>query len=1319
VNSYYKVSSATATNVILGEPVTGLNPGDKVILMQMTGITYDSTSPAGFPTASKSFSGFANAGKYVLLSIKSVNAGSKQVDFTASIPAPINFTFTEKVQLVKIYEADYAQVDSVLTSDPWDGNKGGVLALVIFKKLKLNSNIDVSEKGFRGASPDTAPSIICRPSNPTDTFYFRSYVIGKTGKKGEGNISASWKYTKGPGRNMNGGGGGLGQYAGGGGGGNYEHGGDAGMQYNCAGTPQPAWFADGGFGLKINNFYDTITYPLVSMGGGGGSSVQFGSHKPFIGGNGGGIVIIITDTLQTLNNSSIISNGGNVSDNTTSGGAGGGAGGSVLLDINVYINKVRIFAKGGKGGNTIAANTGGGGGGGGGIHWYAGKTLSSNIVDSLSKGIGGNKISSLFNLRGNDGLDGGTLKLLKLPLNGFLFNSVTATDTICTGQSPKKIIGSVPKGGKATYIYTWIKSSDSISWSHVTTNADSLSLTSDPLDNTTWFTRIVQSGSIVDTALPEKVFVYPALSGNVLANRDTLCFNTSPGILTGTPLNGGNSVFSYLWQSSVRIPTWVNRSNNINLSEGKLDSTTYYRRIVTSAIVCTSTSNIDTITVLDTISNNSFFRADTAICANLNAGIIRANYPSGGDLTYSYQWLDGYAPIPSANQQNYSPGSGLTSDKYFRRVVLSGNGHVCRDTTSAFFIEVYPTLGNNIISTDSSRFCAGDNAHIITEVTPTTGGDSPSYSYRWREKGLHTNWTTINNASSKNYTPSAFLVDTILFNRVVTSGRFSACFDTNGLVQINVIPYIINNLVTIDSAICEGASPKSFAEGIATGGAGGYIYQWKSKPLNGGSWQLAPTNASPNNLAAYSSGTLDESTLFRREVASQICNSISNNIKITVYPHLTNNIIQGGNLQYVCDNSSKQLIGLTPSGGNTPYYKYNWQQSNDESFWIKAAGEEGLINYNSPPSSDSSYYRRIVKSGDYDQCIDTSFIVLLRINSLPSGSIVSKNDTLCAGSNITIQHSLQGHSPWNLVVGDQTFNHTKKNIQEAVDTISFALSQSMVIKILDVQDDSLCHAAPTSLSGLVNAKVFDIPIANAGTNDQVCGLNYTMAADMSGSAGIGVWTSQDATFDNPTSPTAKAVAKNYGTGVFRWTVTNWHCTDNKDVSIEFFKQPATPNAGTDATLDYTFTYKLNPGPVDAGSGNWISLSEDATIENNTIANFNKPGNYLLVWTVENGVCTPMSDTLKITVGDLKIYNGFSPNGDGKNEEFILKLSGRYTSELTILNGWGGVVFKTSGVDEVKWDGKNNDGNPLPVGTYYFILKEPGVTERTGYIELRR
>ncbi|MFN8436945.1 MAG: gliding motility-associated C-terminal domain-containing protein [Cytophagales bacterium] len=65
----------------------------------------------------------------------------------------------------------------------------------------------------------------------------------------------------------------------------------------------------------------------------------------------------------------------------------------------------------------------------------------------------------------------------------------------------------------------------------------------------------------------------------------------------------------------------------------------------------------------------------------------------------------------------------------------------------------------------------------------------------------------------------------------------------------------------------------------------------------------------------------------------------------------------------------------------------------------------------------------------------------------------------------------------------------------------------------------------------------------------------------------------------------------------------------------------------------------------------------------------------------------------------KVFNVFTPNGDGKNEYlYVDNLKSYPSNNVTVVNRWGQIVFKQQNYNN-DWDGDN-----LPAGTYFYILK---------------
>ena len=72
------------------------------------------------------------------------------------------------------------------------------------------------------------------------------------------------------------------------------------------------------------------------------------------------------------------------------------------------------------------------------------------------------------------------------------------------------------------------------------------------------------------------------------------------------------------------------------------------------------------------------------------------------------------------------------------------------------------------------------------------------------------------------------------------------------------------------------------------------------------------------------------------------------------------------------------------------------------------------------------------------------------------------------------------------------------------------------------------------------------------------------------------------------------------------------------------------------------------------------------------------------------------------------WNYFSPGSDGGNALWdITGITGTYTTcRIDIMNRWGSVVFNQEDFNGI-WDGRDNGGQDLPDGTYYYILSCDG------------
>jgi gliding motility-associated-like protein len=212
------------------------------------------------------------------------------------------------------------------------------------------------------------------------------------------------------------------------------------------------------------------------------------------------------------------------------------------------------------------------------------------------------------------------------------------------------------------------------------------------------------------------------------------------------------------------------------------------------------------------------------------------------------------------------------------------------------------------------------------------------------------------------------------------------------------------------------------------------------------------------------------------------------------------------------------------------------------------------------------------------------------------------------------------------------------------------------------------------------------------------------------------WTDAEATMPYDT-PASAAGGIYYIKGT---TVSGYF--DIKPVTVIIDQRPVA-NAGPDQVLYLQFSTTLDAElngnetgtwSLDTGYCNFQDITDPKTVITKIAF-----GNNLLIWSVTNGVCPVVTDTVSIKVNDLLAPTLITPNGDNSNEYFeILGIESLGKTELVIFDRSGRLVYKNSNYDN-KWNGVDNNKNPLPDDTYFFILKSPSGLTKKGYIVIRR
>ncbi|HVU58434.1 MAG TPA: T9SS type A sorting domain-containing protein [Puia sp.] len=399
INTYYQVTGVnTASNTLTVSDASGLSVGQRVLIYQAKGATYNTNNAATFGDISA-----ANAaGAYEFNTICTINSN----DVLLRDQFVNTYNATGQVQLVTLPSYSSVTIGGTVTAPFWDPatGTGGIVALEASGTITLSADIDVSGRGFQGGALVNwpLPTYDCSVLDNYNAYYYPFQTSGNFtgGKKGEGIGPYTTGKEYGRGKMTNGGGGGNNANSGGGGGGNYGAGGLGGQRagvtgFNCIAVNP------GIGGLSLSLYGYTTGDNRIFFGGGGGEGHE-NNYAGTSGGNGGGIIILSASTIAGLGGRLLADGAIGVNPNPLyvvdstqaegDGGGGGGAGGSIILNASAVTGSVTASANGAKGSNSsnrVNDCLGPGGGGGGGAIWAAGASFPATVTATVTGGANG------------------------------------------------------------------------------------------------------------------------------------------------------------------------------------------------------------------------------------------------------------------------------------------------------------------------------------------------------------------------------------------------------------------------------------------------------------------------------------------------------------------------------------------------------------------------------------------------------------------------------------------------------------------------------------------------------------------------------------------------------------------------------------------------------------------------------------------------------------------------------------------------------------------------------------------------------------------
>ncbi len=423
---------------------------------------------------------------------------------------------------------------------------------------------------------------------------------------------------------------------------------------------------------------------------------------------------------------------------------------------------------------------------------------------------------------------------------------------ICAGTSATTITNtsSASGGDGSSYSYQWRVSVNGGAYSNASGSSTGATYSPGVLPVGVYdFKRKVTSsgcGSATTSTIRVTVNVVPTVTGSTGASR---CANGTANI------NATASTGSIRWYASGGS-FLGNSTSGANWTTPSVNTTTTYYAEATTGSCNSPSRTAVTVNVTPALSAGSI-ASNQDICYNTIPAALTSSPASGGSGTYNYQWQisttdasSGFANI-GVTSESYNPPSTLTQDTWYRREVISG---ACGPLyTSSVSINVYDDLQAGSIGTNQ-KISSGTIPDPFTSSVAASGGGGFTYQWQTSTDGGF-NFFNIIGANSITYAHPSVLYHDTKYRRAAIS--ISGC-GTVYTDVVSVIPVV---------AVCSGEAPPDVIEQTgASGGVGGYTYQWQSSE-DGVTFTDIPGETS----VSLSPVSLSNNLWYRRAVISGGC----------------------------------------------------------------------------------------------------------------------------------------------------------------------------------------------------------------------------------------------------------------------------------------------------------------------------------------------------------------------------------------------------------------------------------------------------------------
>lgn len=994
----------------------------------------------------------------------------------------------------------------------------------------------------------------------------------------------------------------------------------------------------------------------------------------------------------------------------------------------------------------------------------AGNTAGAPAIDITSASRSGNPDMGCFE-SGSTNPTTSLVCTLFLDCTNPTITSATPANSICSGQSFTTSLVSSPAG--ATYL--WTSPSVTGITGHSTSgngniNETLTNTTTNPLTVTYTITPI--NGLCTGTAVTYSVTVNPYPSINSTAPVTSLCSGTTFSTSLSSSVTTAGTTYSWTSAAVTGISGHAT-SGTGNISETLTNTTTgpldITYTITPSFNGCDGTPVNYTVTVNPVAVINSTAPA-TSICSGSTFTTSLSSTTSGASTTYAWTSL-----VVSGITGHSTSGTGNISETLINTstvpldvsYTITPSFNSCAGTPVTYTVTINP-VATITSATPPTSICSGE-----TFTTNLSAGTGPSTSFSWTSStvsgitGHSTTGTgdineTLTNTSgapltvSYTITPAfagcdgtpttyTLLVDVINISLssipVITCTATSVTLSGNSTssgVDFNWIDnggnpagltpnaastvvsstgtyfFIVTNPVTgCDDTLSltvttDTTSPSLslnpapvldcnnttyFISGFS--GSSDIVYQWTDASSN-------PAGTNPDSSATG----INVAGTYTLTVTDTI-SGCSTNSSLTVTQGTAPLANAGGNSLLTCIDTAITLDGSLSDVGINIVYS-----------WTGPGIVTGGTTTTPTVNINGLYILTVTDTTT--GCFSTDTVQINSNTTIPSVTTSASSVIDCNNTSITLTASATGSG--------LSYAWTGPGLVSGGTTSTPTVNQAGVYTVIVTDASNGCTDTSTVTTTIDTLS----PVITAG-NDTLINCNQTsiqLSALPNSSSYTYTWIGPGVTSGATTAnPTVNAS----GTYVVIVEGANG-CTASDTIQVNSLTGPTAAFTTTTTSTQAPVTVSTNNSSTGSGlTYDWNFGNGDTSTALNAGTTYTSGGSYTitLIVTDTNGCTATATTTIEVLPYALDIPNGFTPNGDGINDAFVIVGIEQFPdNEIKIFNRWGDLIYSAQPYNS-EWNGLSNNktlrltGDQVVDGTYFFILDLHNESKPyNGYVELK-